>query len=363
MLKGVIAMSLLRDYTSNQAKEIARLVFDEHFKFDAKLKSEMDERRQSAMYQDILYNLSYLEISIKLEDAFIFQDYAQWIYELLCNLMPDLSRERIAQQMIDHYRILGEVIQRYPEIKTADQMVALLKQAELTTKAMIDAPQQVSTLVTGEWSEVRAQYLDRLLQNDTRGAIRTILEAVQSGVKIQDVYLNVFKDVMYEVGRLWHQNKISVDKEHYCTSVTQMAIAQFYTDIFSQPRINRKVLATCVGSELHEMGIRMISDLFEYHGWDSTYLGASVPLKDMMSAIKEHQPELICLSVTMPHHLELCHQMIQTIRTQFPHIRIAVGGQAFTRSADLLTKWNVDFKGDDVSKLIHWATYKQRSLS
>ena len=348
-------MSLLRDFSSHQAKEIAQIVFDEHFKYDQQLKLEMDERRQMAMYQDILYNLSYLEIALTFDDDMIFQDYALWIYELLCHLMPDLTRQRVAQQMIDHYRILSDVLQQHLEPAKAKHMSRLLDLASSVTKEAINNSTSQSYITKGNYEKIQKQYLDKLLNNDTRGAIKVILEAVQSGTTIQDIYLNVFKDVMYEVGRLWQYNIITVDKEHYCTSVTQMAIAQFYDKIFSQPRINRNVLTASVGSELHEMGIRMISDLFEYHGWDSVYLGASIPSVAMLNAIKEHNPELVCISVTMPHHLSECQHLIKSIKTKFPTIKIAVGGQAFSRTNQLWKKWNIDYFNDDVTSLLSWA--------
>ncbi len=75
----------------------------------------------------------------------------------------------------------------------------------------------------------------------------------------------------------------------------------------------------------------------------------------MLLAIEEHQPELICLSVTMPHHLDECRNLISHIRAKFPHIKLAVGGQAFTRIKDLWKKMDVDFSSDDASALIQWA--------
>ena len=57
-----------------------------------------------------------------------------------------------------------------------------------------------------------------------------------------------------------------------------MALSQLYPLIFGQKRRGKRVLVACVGSELHEIGARMVADLFEYQGWDSIYLGAAVPV-------------------------------------------------------------------------------------
>lgn len=55
-----------------------------------------------------------------------------------------------------------------------------------------------------------------------------------------------------------------------------------------------------MGSELHEIGARMVADLFEYHGWDSIYLGAVVPA-EAIKLLGEHRPDL--RPSTMPRYL------------------------------------------------------------
>jgi len=59
----------------------------------------MDERRKQLMFQDILYNFSFLTTAVNLQDENIFSNYAVWLFELLCNLMKD--------QMVDHYHVLS----------------------------------------------------------------------------------------------------------------------------------------------------------------------------------------------------------------------------------------------------------------
>jgi hypothetical protein len=54
------------------------------------------------MFQDILYNFNFLTTAVTLEDEQIFASYATWLFELLCNLMKDLDRDRIKDQMVHH---------------------------------------------------------------------------------------------------------------------------------------------------------------------------------------------------------------------------------------------------------------------
>ena len=149
---------------------------------------------------------------------------------------------------------------------------------------------------TEKHMQYKKKYLEMLLKTDTRGAIEVVQEAIEKGVDLEEIYINILQEVMYQVGELWHKNLITVDKEHYCTSTTQMALSQFYPIIFSKGRKGYKIVACCVGSELHEMGMRMVSDLFELNGWDSIYLGAGVPINAVITSIKENKPDLVGFS-------------------------------------------------------------------
>ncbi|MFW5838907.1 MAG: cobalamin B12-binding domain-containing protein, partial [Bacillota bacterium] len=198
-------------------------------------------------------------------------------------------------------------------------------------------------------------YLNYLLEEQSKDAINYIIELKKQGFSIDVIYEDILQPVMKKVGELWHKNMITVDKEHYITSITQVTMAQFYQDIFSTSRKNHTLIACSVGSELHEMGARMVSDLFEYHGWDSTYLGAAVPEIDLLNNIESNQPDLVVLSVTMPQHLLLCKSLIEKIKALDAPPKIAVGGRAFTLTNDIWKTWPVDTSKPTAHDLVEWA--------
>lgn len=159
---------------------------------------------------------------------------------------------------------------------------------------------------------------------------------------------------MYEIGSLWHRNIITVDKEHYATSVTQTSMARFHEEIFGQPRKNLTLVGCAIGSELHEIGSRMLSDIFEYNGWDTYYLGAALPESAIISAIEEYKPDLLTLSVTMPPYLSQCEKIVANIKKKYPELKIAVGGQAFKSTDELWEKWDVDFYAANIGSMVNW---------
>jgi methanogenic corrinoid protein MtbC1 len=185
-----------------------------------------------------------------------------------------------------------------------------------------------------------ADYLRALLNADQRTANQMILDTVTQGVPIKDIYLQVFQPSQYEVGRLWQTNQISVAQEHYCSAATQMVMSQLYPLIFSTERKGRKLIATCVSGELHEIGIRMVTDFFEMEGWDTYYVGANTPVKSVLKSIDEHQADLLCISATMYFNTEKVSELIADIRASEigKDIAILVGGYPFLNIPDLWKK-------------------------
>jgi methanogenic corrinoid protein MtbC1 len=273
--------------------------------------------------------------------------------------MKDLDRDRIMEHMTGHYEVLSDILENQgqqllepEELKLASDY---LKQArQLTQAAVTDIPLS-SSFQSGDYFEIRKSYLDALLIGDIKKAHQVIAEARNQKIPIEEIYEAIITVVMIEIGNLWHQNIITIDKEHFATSVTQTVLSSFYDEIFASKRKNKTLAACAVGSELHEMGVRMLSDLFEHKGWDTYYLGAALPAASVLHALSEHQPDLVALSVTMPQHLIECERLVKSIREKFPAMKIAVGGQAFKQTSDLWKRWEVDHYSQTAKSLVQWA--------
>lgn len=344
---------LIQDYDEHLVT-FARAVFDEQMASDPRLVKEYDDRRQRLMFNDILYNLGYLETAIRFEDHKVFAHYVVWLYQLMDALMKDLSSERVKQQLVDHLNIVDRSLDQIYDAagshiahQVIGEAIKALDTEQYPDSEMSDAD--------NPHAAIRDAYLIRLMSSDTRGAFQVIQNAVDEGVVLEDIFINVIQDAMHLVGDWWHQGTISVAKEHYATSTTQMVLSQFYSNIFGTPRNGHTVVACSVGTELHEMGIRMVSDLLEYHGWDSVYLGTAVPTPSILAAIEDNKPDFVALSVTMPQHLATCYEVVQAIQDKYPDVLITVGGRAFQTTDDLWQKWGVAFSANDASELVEWA--------
>jgi len=193
------------------------------------------------------------------------------------------------------------------------------------------------------------------LRGERQIASRLILDAVEKqNINVREIYLNVFQYSQYEIGRLWQMNKISVAQEHYCTAATQLIMSQLYAHIFSSDKVGKTMVATCVGGDLHELGVRMVADFFEMEGWDTYYLGANTPTFSVLQELKERQANLLAISVTMTFHIRAAESLIAAVKSNedYKNIKIMVGGHPFNLESSLWQQIGADAYARDAQEAI-----------
>lgn len=192
-------------------------------------------------------------------------------------------------------------------------------------------------------------YLGHLLQARRSEAVSCIIESVNAGTPLRDIYLSVLQPVMYEVGRLWQINSIDIAEEHFITAATQLTMAHIFPSALAGKRNGKRMIGGCLGSELHELGLHMVSDLFESEGWDTYFMGAITPGASLLRAVEEQRPDVLCLSVTMQVGAPQVRDAISSIRSAMGDDcpKILVGGLAFIMSPSLAAKVGADGTASD----------------
>lgn len=172
-------------------------------------------------------------------------------------------------------------------------------------------------------------YLQHLLEGNRQACLGIVKELMARDIPLKRIYLELFERSMYQIGEMWETNRISVATEHIATAITENAMSLLYPLIFAAEHCGRKAIVSCVANEYHQIGGKMVADLFEFHGWDGYFLGANTPINDLMRLVVEKQPDLVCLSLTLYSNLPDLLRHIHTLLQNFPRQKILVGGQAF----------------------------------
>jgi cobalamin-dependent methionine synthase I len=66
----------------------------------------------------------------------------------------------------------------------------------------------------------------------------------------------------------------------------------------------------------------------ESYGWKTHQLGASTPTEDLIQFIGHFQPDLLCLTLSLPSHLPRLVAVLELVNAKFPKLPILIGGRA-----------------------------------
>ncbi len=285
---------------------------------------------------DVVFNLLYLEAAVGSDSPSIFHEYVGWLKILFARLGID------ERDLIESLRAMRRVLAGRGE-PGGDKAAALIDEAIAALPRMPAAP--ASHIVAEHpLGSLARSYLDALLAGDRRAATGLVIEAARAGTPVPELYLGVFQPCLREVGRLWQLNRISVAQEHLFTAATQMIMSQLYPFIFDRPGNGRRLLAACANGELHEIGVRMVADLFELDGWETTYVGASSPIAATVALAVERRPDLICVSATIAPNVAHAQALIAALRArpELERARILAGGRPFDQAPELWRRIGAD---------------------
>ena len=260
----------------------------------------------------------------------LFDEYLGWVTHLTSS--PGIGSEELS----GHLAVLAEVIAERVAAEDAEVVGGLIERSLASLPQ--SAPESASYLdVHTELGALGSEVLELLLAGDRHGAITRVLEAADGGVGVEDLYLGVFQPCLWEVGRRWQSGRVTVAQEHFVTAAIQLAMAQLYPRVFSTPRVYRTVVVASVGGELHELGGRMVADIFELRGWDAHFVGANVPAGSVADLAAKVEADIVAVSATLPSHLPDVEEVVRAVRAR-SDARVLVGGRPFNRVPDL---WRV----------------------
>lgn len=201
-------------------------------------------------------------------------------------------------------------------------------------------------------------FYNALVDGDKQKCINLIQSLLEDGVDLKDIYIQLFQESLYRIGKLWDHNKMSIPEEHMATQIVESLINRFAP--IGNPHSERKAVITCIDKEFHEIGAKMVSNTFELEGWKTYYLGASVPTKEIVKFVKQIDPEIIALSWSLYLNLGRFLEVVDHLTKFFPTKKILVGGQALAENSDnILKKYkNVEY----INSIYSLAEYLSKEL-
>ena len=318
-------------------EELAELVTAMHFERHPELDKDYGEEGRKKCYEDTIYHLDYLEQAVRVDSKELFNNYLGWARRML------QERDIPKNDLVDNIVMLREAIKKTLPDGGASSLIEYVNDG-LSSLQNTDTEEITFLHKDDPYYDEAREYLDLLLSGNRKEAARLIETLVDDGTSIKDIYEHIFQKTQYEVGALWQTNQITVAHEHYCTAATQLIMSQLYPRIFAMEKSDKRLVACSVADELHEIGIRMVTDFFEMEGWDTHYLGANMPDSHLIQSVKENDADVLAISVTLPLHISRAKNLIEKLRkeSEFENLKIMVGGYPFKVVPDLWKKIGAD---------------------
>ena len=330
---------------------IAKLAGDKVLKVFREVESRYGKSGVERTREDLRFHLEYLHSAICLESKTIFLDYMGWLKTYFKSI--DLPDKYIIPPFI-------QVREAISEIMDPGECSVIFDFLDYAMDGYENLPDQQTGFLESEHglNLLARQYLQAPLRKEREEAEKLIMDAVKQGTPVRDIYMHVFQPVQWEIGRLWQHNEITVAMEHYITAATEFIMSRLYPFIFTSNRIGKKMVATSISGELHELGIRMVTDFFEIAEWDTYYLGANTPHQSIIDMIRDTGSQLLAISATIPYNLPGMVSLISSVRAEMPKekLRILVGGKPFNENKDLWKKVGADGFALDADSAIAEAT-------
>lgn len=289
--------------------------------------------------EDTGFHVDFFVGALEAGERSAFEDYCRWTARMLA--ARGIGAEDLASNL-DH---LTEVLGRQLGDEAREGLEPLLtagREAALET-----ARPESQTPPGGPLAPVRKLFLQAILRGERAAASSLAAEALARS-SVEDVYVEIFQEALYEVGRLWQANRLSVADEHVATATVQYVIAQVYPGVTPAGPPRGRLVITGVEGELHQLGATLVADVLEAHGWDVRFLGSNLPHAAILQAVEEHEPDVVGISTTLVSHLPATRALVGEMQARFGlHAPgVLVGGRAFRNAGALVTEMGAELLPD-----------------
>jgi MerR family transcriptional regulator, light-induced transcriptional regulator len=244
----------------------------------------------------------------------------------------------------------------------SDRDIAIIRWLRDRTAEGMNISQAVQLLKNAEQSgagtvETEARALEQLCEElvlaltmfNAAEAERSLSEAFAL-YPFERVLIEVVQPAMIEIGERWHRGEINVAIEHFATQFVRRKLAGLL-NIFEGSAQRDTILIGCAPGELHDLGALMISLFLARRGWHVVYLGAQVPLADLIASVLTIRPVLVCLSATTTETAAQLRESGHALLNAVPDLRYGYGGRVFNLHPELQATMPGRFLGQDAREV------------
>ena len=174
--------------------------------------------------------------------------------------------------------------------------VAMLSEEDLNREVQKQATNlPKDTAITG--------YIDDLLRSMldfNEPAFEKIYSAATTRLGLYEAMVNVFYPFLVKVGMLWNVNKTAPIQEHFASSIIKRKLMAAIDGLVPPTKSTKKFLLFLPPGEWHEIGLLFANYIIRSQGYETIYLGQSVPIDNIAKVVAAVHPSHMLLFYVNP---------------------------------------------------------------
>lgn len=230
-----------------------------------------------------------------------------------------------------------------PELRTIVEDVILARNEESESKLVELAlsEDKAKKEVTDKYLPESDLSIEELLQRDmVKGNLTELRPHLEEALNNYDNPLAIVEGPlmagMKTVGELFSEGKMFLPQVVKTARVMSSAIEFLSPYIMnsssgSSAAKSGKILLATVKGDVHDIGKNIVSTVLACNNYDVIDLGVMVPEEEIINAVKEKNPDIICLSGLITPSLKEMIKVAQGLKRNGINIPLMVGGAATSR--------------------------------
>ncbi|MBS1705127.1 MAG: metalloregulator ArsR/SmtB family transcription factor [Armatimonadetes bacterium] len=228
------------------------------------------------------------------------------------NVSNHLSKLR-SRAIVRSNKVGRQVYYSLATAEIANALEALLQQAHFPEVEQLSFP------------DAALRYAKAAVLSDESTCSEIVDSLLRHKVDLLGLYQHVLAESMTIVGTWYEVQAITVAQEHMASAITERMMSKVVHYASPLSPNATTVMLGCVPGNFHSIGLRMLSDYMRLSGYKTIYLGASVPIEAFISAVEQHKPILVMVSVATRESTELTLELVTRLRVLSASMGFLIG--------------------------------------
>ena len=194
--------------------------------------------------------------------------------------------------------------------------------------------------------DIYVQKLYRALIKHDEATATSLMKEIRENYDLNTICMDILTPTLVDIGDAWYHGQIRIATEYFASNFLREKLLALL-DTFPTHRNAPYLLVGCAPTEHHEVSSLMTALLLRSKGYRVEYLGADIPLIDLVDYASYEHPKMIILSATMEEtafEMKPMEKMLSKIR---PTPVFGYTGSIFLSQPSLIEEIPGNYLGDN----------------